>query len=289
MKYKRIRFIFEGNDSDRLLAQDLLPSLLEETNIDSFAEENDEFVGYADASTFDEKLLDKALELFPLEDVTVDYTITEVQDQDWNEQWEQNGFDPIVIGDKLCIHDKYHLPEYTYLYDILIDPRMAFGSGTHDTTQMIVGHLLTLSLDDKNVLDCGCGTGILSIAALKLGASHAFCYDIDQWSVDNTLSNASQNNVSGRIEVECGDVSVLNSERHVAGYDVVMANINRNILLSDMSSFVHSMQEGGQLILSGFYTDDESLLEEKASSYGLEVLVRYVSNGWSCLVFRKKH
>ena len=165
-----------------------------------------------------------------------------------------------------------------------IHARNAFGTGTHETTQMIVGMLLDMDLKGKRVLDCGCGTGILAITALKCGAADAVAYDIDEWSADNARHNAEINGVADRIEVFEGNAHVLS---HISGvFDVVLANINRNILLNDMPAFREVMAHGGTLILSGFYEEDIPLLVEKAESLGLSLKEKKEEGEWRMLVFK---
>ena len=193
-----------------------------------------------------------------------------------------------MVKNKCIIYDaKRPLPDFTSLspgaLSIAIDARQAFGTGTHETTRMIVETLLSIDLHDKRVLDCGCGTGILGIAASKMGASSIVAYDIDEWSVENTSHNAAINQAEN-IEVLLGDAHVLS---HVSGvFDIVMANINRNTLLADMHAFKDVMASGAYLILSGFYEDDIPMLVNKASELGLEYHSKRSSGEWRCLVFR---
>ena len=166
---------------------------------------------------------------------------------------------------------------------IEIDAHLAFGTGTHETTRMICGMLLDMQLDGLRVLDCGCGTGILGICALKLGAASAVGYDIDEWSADNTRHNAVINRVDDRLTALCGDVSVLSG--FAAEFNLVMANINRNILLNDMEHFRSVMAPKAQLILSGFYKNDCALLESKAQTLGLSLKATRSDGDWACLLF----
>ena len=214
--------------------------------------------------------------------MNVSYTVTEAEDRDWNEQWEQEGFEPIVVNNRLVIHDGRHLPEQTYPLSIEIDAHLAFGTGTHETTRMVCATLLGLS--PHRVLDCGCGTGILGIAAMKLGANECVAYDIDEWSVDNTRHNAVINQVE--LTPLLGDATILNKVEGT--FDLVMANINRNILLQDMPRFREKMAPGAFLILSGFYTDDVPLLTEKAASLGLKPVSQKEENGWACILLTTK-
>jgi ribosomal protein L11 methyltransferase len=160
---------------------------------------------------------------------------------------------------------------------------MAFGTGTHETTRMICRQLLSMPLEGLRVLDCGCGTGILGICALKLGASSCVGYDIDEWSADNTRHNAVINHVDDRLTALCGDASVLSGFH--AEFDLVMANINRNILLNDMEQFRSVMAPKAQLILSGFYKNDCALLESKAQTLGLSLKATRTDGDWACLLF----
>ena len=208
--------------------------------------------------------------------------IQEAEDRDWNEQWEQEGFDPIVISNNLIIHDGRHLPDSTPDIAIEIDAKLSFGTGTHETTRMICSTLLDLKPEGR-VLDCGTGTGILSICALKMGAKEAIGYDIDEWSVDNARHNAVINQVDDRFISLLGDASILNKVEGT--FDLVMANINRNILLNDLPQFVSKMNAGATLILSGFYTDDCQILIEKAQTLGLSLQQQKEDQQWACLVF----
>ena len=213
------------------------------------------------------------------------HDIREAEDRDWNEAWEQEGFEPIVISPSIVIHDGRHLPsEVSTLLEIEIDARQAFGTGTHETTRMICSEAVQYARGAR-ILDCGTGTGILSICALKLGATEAVGYDIDEWSVDNARHNAVINRVDDRFTSLLGDVTILNKVEGT--FDLVLANINRNILLADMPAMREKMAPGARLILSGFYTADAPLLIEKAATLGLTLQQQKEENDWACLIFRK--
>ena len=285
MKYYEVNFTLSPLNSD---ACDLLAALAGEAGFETFEETEAGLTGYVQQQLFDPSQLDELLQSFPFPDVNVSYTVGEAEDRDWNEQWEQEGFDPIVVDNRLVIHDGRHLPEQlstvNYQLSIEIDARLAFGTGTHETTRMVCSTLLTLSLDGKRVLDCGCGTGILGIVAMKLGASACTAYDIDEWSVDNTRHNAVINQVD--ITPLLGDATILNKVE--GSFGLVMANINRNILLNDLPTFRSKMADGAQLILSGFYTDDIPLLVDKAEECGLRLVSQLEENGWACLLLATK-
>ena len=279
MKYYEVDFNLSPTSSD---ACDLLAAIAGEAGFETFEETDNGLKGYVQQQLFDREQLDLLLQSFPFPDVNVNYTVTEAEDRDWNEQWEQEGFEPIVVNNRLVIHDGRHLPEQTYPLSIEIDAHLAFGTGTHETTRMVCATLLGLS--PHRVLDCGCGTGILGIAAMKLGANECVAYDIDEWSVDNTRHNAIINQVE--LTPLLGDATILNKVEGT--FDLVMANINRNILLQDMPRFREKMAPGAFLILSGFYTDDVPLLTEKAASLGLKPVSQKEENGWACILLTTK-
>jgi len=279
MKYFEVEFTISPYSAD---ASDVLAAMAGEAGFETFEETETGLKGYVQQSLFDVLVLNAALEDFPFEDTTVSYDIQEAEDRDWNEQWEQEGFEPIVISNNLIIHDGRHLPDSTPDIAIEIDAKLAFGTGTHETTRMICSTLLDL-IPEGRVLDCGTGTGILSICALKMGAKEAIGYDIDEWSVDNARHNAVINQVDDRFISLLGDASILNKVEGT--FDLVMANINRNILLNDLPQFVSKMNAGATLILSGFYTDDCQILIEKAQTLGLSLQQQKEDQQWACLVF----
>ena len=279
MKYFEVEFTISPYSAD---AADLFASLAGEAGFETFEETETGLKGYVQQSLFDEDALRECIEDFPFEGTSIIYNVREAEDRDWNEQWEKEGFEPIVIADQLVIHDGRHLPEVDSKVQIEIDAKLAFGTGTHETTRMICTQLLKLA--KGRVLDCGTGTGILSICALKLGATEAVGYDIDEWSVDNARHNAVINRVDDRFTSLLGDAKIL--ENIDEKFDIVLANINRNILLADMPMFVSKMHEGSLLILSGFYSDDCEILIEKAHSIGLKLVSKTTDHDWACLVLK---
>ena len=297
MKYFEVIFTLSPYSSD---ACDVLAALAGEAGFETFMETENGLTGYVQQTLFDEPALKEALEDFPFEGVSISYNVQEAEDKDWNEQWEQEGFEPIEVRSKMddgrgiVIHDGRHLPENISDQDIAIeiDAKLAFGTGTHETTRMICATLLELFTIHSSlftpvkVLDCGTGTGILAISALKLGAKEAIGYDIDEWSVDNARHNAVINRVDDRFQSLLGDVNIL---KEVDGtFDLVMANINRNILLADMPMMHAKMAPGARLILSGFYTADIPMLTEKAQRLGMTLMAQKDDNDWACLVFQNK-
>ena len=305
MKYFEADFQFHSatviHHSQLDVICDLCADIAAEAGFESFEETTEGLKGYVQQALFDEKALSEALADFPIEGITVSYTVNEVEDRDWNEAWENEGFEPIIVNSEkrtdssgkpagLIIHDGRHLPDSSLVtahsslfISIEIDAHQAFGTGTHETTRMVCATLLEQDLKGLRTLDCGCGTGILSICALKLGAREAVGYDIDEWSADNARHNAVINLVDQHFESLLGDATILNKVEGT--FDVVMANINRNILLADMPMFREKMAPGALMILSGFYTADSPLLIEKAQSLGLQFVSQKCDNDWACLLF----
>ncbi len=286
MKYYEVIFKIQPVTQD---ARDILAAIAGEVGFETFEETEEGLKGYVQQALFDKDALDQTLQFFPIEGTRILYNVVEVEDKDWNEQWEQEGFEPIVIdGGKIVIHDGRHLPtalpHHPSPITIEIDAHLAFGTGTHETTRMICSTLLKEPLTGKKLLDAGCGTGILGISALKLGAESVTAYDIDEWSSDNTRHNAVINQVDHLMTILCGDASLLDSihER----FDYVVANINRNILLQDMERFRQVMAKDATLILSGFYTEDIPLLEAKGQELGLTLVSQREDNHWASIVMR---
>lgn len=286
MKYLVAEFKIECQDGMIQIARDLLTDALGEAGFETFEDTEDGIKGYVQESLFDENAMNDVISNFMLPDVSIIANIQEAEYKNWNEEWEEAGFERININDSITIYDARHDDGAGIASGISIgiETKQAFGTGTHETTRMIVSTLLNIDLKGKRVLDCGCGTGILGIAASKLGASEVVGYDIDEWSSENAIHNAELNGV-GNMKVMLGDASVLKS---VEGkFDVVLANINRNILLADMPAFVSVMADDSLLILSGFYASDVDLLIEKASSLGLSKIDSKSDSEWTCLVLKK--
>ncbi len=289
MKYYEVEFLFHAPAGLLQDARDLMASGAADAGFESFEETENGMKGYVQQPLFDEEALKMFISMFPIAAVTIEYDVREAEYRNWNEQWEKEGFAPISIGTRCVIHDGRHLPpprpDGTAPAEIVIeiDSHQAFGTGTHETTRMIITALLDMDMEGKSFLDCGCGTGILSIAALKCGAASATGYDIDEWSTDNARHNAVINSVADRFTSLLGDVSVLGGLHKT--FDVVAANINRNILLADMPRICSKMSAKAKLILSGFYRSDAELLCNKANDLGLTLESTTNDSGWCCLIF----
>ena len=289
MKYLVAKFKIATSEDLLQVCKDLWADSAAEAGFESFEETQEGLEAYVQKELFDKDALDASIADFPIEGTDISYTIEDAEDKDWNEEWEEQGFDPICVDDQVLIYDAKHpelhpttSPDHI---EIGIEAKLAFGTGNHETTRMIVSTLLNMNLYKMRVLDCGCGTGILGLVASKLGANEVVGYDIDEWSVENAKHNAQLNGVDN-LEVYFGNASVIN---HISGvFDVVLANINRNILLEDMKSFRGVLNEGGYMILSGFYEEDIPVLLEKAKEFGLYESGRRTDNNWACLVLKNK-
>ncbi len=286
MKYLSTTFKIECPSSDLLQpCRELLADWCGEVGYESFMDSDDGIIGYIQQENYSEPHVRELIASFPIAGVTITYNTEEIPDQDWNETWEAEGFEPIVVDGKVTIYDAHHVEDaeqFSSPIQIGIQARNAFGTGNHETTRMIVSTLLELPLTGRRVLDCGCGTGILGITAVKCGAASVVAYDIDEFSSDNARHNAVLNGVGEQIDVLLGNANVLS---HVEGiFDVVLANINRNVLLQDMEAFHNVMASGASLVLSGFYTEDAPMLLQKAETLGLHEISRKVDNNWCCLL-----
>ena len=215
----------------------------------------------------------------------ISYTVEEIAQVNWNEEWEKN-FNPILIEDTVHIRAPFHDKIEGITNEIVIEPKMSFGTGHHETTHMMVKHLLTLANENKikgkTVLDMGCGTGVLAILAEQLGAVKLDAIDIDNWCYLNSLENIARNNAKN-IQVFEGDASLLINKK----YDIIIANINRNILLNDMKTYLNVLAEDGILLLSGFYQEDIPIIDKEASKTGLKLHSIEEMNNWVALRYEK--
>ena len=290
MKYYVANFDIECAEEMLQPARELLSAAACEAGFEAFEDTDNGIAGYVQRTLYDKEVLDAAIADYMPEGTQVTYNIEEVPDQDWNQGWEDQGFEPIGVSDHLVIYDAKHTDMSMFAGDdgvmrIFIEARNAFGTGTHQTTRMILRRLLGMDLTGKSVLDCGCGTGILGIVALRLGANRVLGYDIDEWSSENAKHNAALNGVEN-LDVLLGDASVLDGVKEE--FDVVIANINRNILLNDMIAFRSHLKTGGRLILSGFYETDVPMLEQAAQSNGLTIIDVVTDGEWACAMFECK-
>ena len=262
-------------------ANDIIAALAAELGFESFVESEQGTIGYVPINQYDEQALNEALADFPMPDTKVTFTTCEMEDKNWNEEWEKHFFEPIVVDSRCVIHSTFHKDYPKADFDIIINPQMAFGTGHHQTTRLIISYLLDIELNGKTVLDMGCGTSILAILASMRGAKALTAIDIDEWCVNNSIDNLALNNISN-IKVFQGDASSLTSE---GPFDVIIANINRNILLADMQYYVARMNQGGEIYFSGFYESDLPMIQAEAERLGLRYISHRVEKDWTAAQF----
>ena len=280
MNYYELTFTYTSPVETSII-NDVLAAELGEIGFESFAENENGLQGYISDQLYNVKGLQDKLAEFPLENVDIHFTETLVESKDWNEEWEKNFFQPIIIGNRCVIHSTFHQDIPKAEYDIVINPQMAFGTGHHETTSLIIEELLDSELKDKSLLDMGCGTSILAILARMKGAHPCTAIDIDEWCVRNSIENIELNHVDN-IAVSQGDASSLSGK---GPFDVVIANINRNILLNDMKQYVTCMHPGAELYMSGFYVDDIPVIREEAEKNGLTYIHHKEKNRWAAVKF----
>lgn len=268
---------FPGTD-----ATDLLAGMLGDIGYESFVPDDRGLTAYVAAGAYDADALDAVLDEFPF-DCKISRLSETVEGRDWNEEWERNYFRPIVVGDRCVIHSSFHTDVPQAQYDIVIDPKMAFGTGHHSTTSLILGRLLDLDLEGRAVTDMGTGTGILAILAAMRGASPVTGIEIDEFAYTNAVENVALN---GHAEIRLinGDASAL---ADVPVADVFIANINRNVITADIDRYAARLHSGGTMLLSGFYVEDIPVVAEAAERVGLVKESYTEHDRWTCLQLRK--
>ncbi|MHB9055325.1 MAG: 50S ribosomal protein L11 methyltransferase [Paludibacteraceae bacterium] len=274
MKYLAIHFKFDNSED---YTADVFANYLGEINFESFVTTTEGLDGYIAEKNFDESMLIEMLSNFPF-NVVIEYTKETLEDKNWNEEWEKHFFSPIIIEDQCIIHSSFHKDIPKLKYDIIINPKMAFGTGHHETTSLMIAEILKTDIAGKSVLDMGCGTSVLAILASMKGATDITAIDIDDWCVDNSLENIAMNKVSN-IQVYLGDADLLGGKH----FDIILANINRNILLNDMEKYADCLLSGGNLYMSGFYTEDIPLIESKANDLGFRMDYYQQKNKWAAV------
>jgi len=283
MAYIEVYFNIKVLDSAEINAEmvrEILVAELGVLNFESFLNNADGLQAYVQENAFDEQAL-KDLYIFHNPNFEIKIEVNYIEQQNWNTEWEKN-FEPIEVDGKCVVRAPFHEKKEVD-YDIVITPKMSFGTGHHETTHQMISQVLNLDMKSKDVLDMGCGTGVLAILAAMKGAISITAIDIDEWAYLNTLENISHNNCS-HITVKHGGVDLLENE----SYDFVFANINLNVLLNDMQHYSNAMNSGSILIFSGFYTFDVSLIDKKAASLGLYSIGKTEKNKWACLLYQMR-
>lgn len=257
---------------------DILIAGLGELGFESFVENDNGFEAYINED------LEHTIDLTDLkfDDFSFSYEKDKIEQVNWNEEWEKN-FEPVLVEDLLLIRAPFHEEVKNIKHEIVIVPKMSFGTGHHDTTWLMCKQLFDLDLKDKSVLDMGTGTGILAIVAKKLGASTIVGIDIDEWSAENAKENCIANG-GADIEIRLGDKDLLNDYKE---FDVILANINKNVLKIQLPSYSKLLKQSGVLLMSGFFTTDVDELEKHAKQQGLKLIERYSKNNWAVMKLGK--
>ncbi len=259
-------------------AVEILIAELGYAGFESFVESETGATAYIQKDEWHEEILND-IHILKSDEFEITYTFSEIEQTNWNAEWEKN-FNPIVVDDICAVRAPFH-EKFDTEYDIVIEPKMSFGTGHHETTHMMIQHILKSDMANKSVLDMGCGTGVLAILTEMKGAKPIDAIDIDNWCYLNSLENVERNNCSN-ISVYEGDASLLNGK----SYDVIIANINRNILLQDIQTYTACLNEGGTLFLSGFYNHDISTIDAEVSKYGLTLQEALERNNWVALKYQ---
>ncbi len=278
-----IQVMFKVTPADEV-ATDILAALLADVGYESFVPDATGMAAYVPQNLFDADALSQAVNDFPLEGCSIEYSVNEIEGEDWNAEWEKNYFKPIVLDDRCVIHSSFHTDVPSARYDIIIDPRMAFGTGYHQTTTHMLRAILDNDVEGCSLLDMGCGTALLAILARMRGADRVVAIDIDEFAYENARHNIVMNKTPD-IDVRLGGVDAL---RNGEEFDYVIANINRNILLADIGCYAAHMHTQSKLFISGFYTEDIDVLRAEAARHGLVYQGYAEDNRWAVMSFVKE-
>lgn len=276
MNYKEVAFSLEPV----LPAREILTAYLAEIGYESFVDSKEGLQVYIPEVDFNESALKETIANVS-SFCTVTYEVIHHEKQNWNAQWESS-FEPVEVKNTCRVRAPFHATKHGFTHEIIIEPKMSFGTGHHETTKTIIDAMSEIDFNGKSVLDMGTGTGVLAIYAEKLGATELVAIDIEEWAYENTIENVEVNGCS-KIEARLGGKEQLKSSEV---FDIVIANINRNILLEDMHAYVAAMKKDSVLLLSGFYALDASIIAEKGSEFGLKGILRKEENSWTVLGFK---
>jgi len=276
MNYTQITFILTPDNQEN---REILVAMLADLAFESFDESEEQIMGYIPGESADLEEIKSITTLLPF---SVQIEIELIPDKNWNEVWEKNYFKPLLIGNRCLVRAPFHTEYEPSEFELVIEPKMAFGTGNHETTTLVAEQILDMDLTGKTILDMGCGTGILGMLASLKGAKSVTAIDIDSWSFESTTENARINNIFN-LEAKLGDTSLLGDEM----YDIIFANIHKNVILNDLPVYESVLQSGGKLYLSGFYTHDMPDVKAKAESLGLQETGFQEKNNWVVYSFEK--
>lgn len=276
MSYIELLIVVEPKE----LGSDVLIAELSELGFESFNENENGFSAFIQEEHFNENAV-KAMFLNYSEPFKITYSAKTIEQQNWNQEWESS-FQPIDVDDKCIIRAPFHKKENNYQYDIIIEPKMSFGTGHHHTTQLMIQKLMKLNVSGKSLLDMGCGTGVLAILASMMNANPVTAIDTDEWSYENSIENMGKNNIKN-VLVHKGDAKLLAGKI----FNTILANINKNVLLADLPVYYKSLEKSGNLVISGFFETDINELVHKAESLNLKLEERVINEQWTMLHFIK--
>lgn len=262
---------------------DLLMYELGEAGFDSFETQKPVCKAYIPADNFSETALKNIAFLNNNPFGKIEYQAKQIESQNWNAVWESS-YEPVKVENKCIVLAPFHPNEEGYEYTILIEPKMSFGTGHHETTWLMLNNMYEMDFDGKSVADCGCGTGVLAVFAAMKKAKSVFAFDIDDWASENTIENAEKNHISC-ITAQKGGMETLKEQT----YDVLLANINKNILIMEMPKLANALKTGGQILMSGFYDCDIEAIDSAAQQYGLSFQWKKHKNKWSVCAFTKNN
>jgi ribosomal protein L11 methyltransferase len=275
MYYSRLQVVCDPDFSEILMAE------VADTGFDTFMETEKGFEAYVEMEKFDKERLQAIKEKYEGRTSLVFFQ-DRIQKQNWNEEWEKN-YEPIVVDDQCLIRASFHKPDKKYPFEIIITPKMSFGTGHHQTTYLMIKTQMSMDHKDKRVMDTGCGTAILSVMATKLGAREVQAFDIDEWSMENGKENVEVNNCRN-INLQLGKIDEVNIE---GTFDIILANINKNVLLAEINRYQNFLNDGGFLLLSGFYTGDIDDINTECNKFNLHEVKRDERETWACLLLKK--
>ena len=276
MNYTKIIFKLDPDNQDN---REILVAMLSDQAFESFDETEEHVLGYVPGESFNFAEMNEIISTLPFSVHTENEMIP---DQNWNEVWEKNYFKPLLIGNRCLVRAPFHTEYEPAEFELVIEPKMAFGTGNHETTTLVAEQILNMEMVGKTVLDMGCGTGILGMLASLKGAKSVTAIDIDTWSFESTVENARFNNIFN-LEAKLGDASLLANET----YEIIFANIHKNVIINDLPAYKKVLQSGGKLYLSGFYTYDMPEVKKRAESLGLQETGFHEKNNWVVYSFEK--
>jgi len=276
MNYTQISFKLNPDNQEN---REILVAMLSDLSFESFDESDEYVMGYIPGELVNSEEINDITSALPFS-VLLSYEL--IPDKNWNEVWEKNYFKPLLIGNRCLVRAPFHTEYEAAEFELVIEPKMAFGTGNHETTTLVAEQILNIDLSGKTVLDMGCGTGILGMLASLKGAKSVTAIDIDSWSFESTVENARLNNIFN-LEAKLGDASLLGNE----SFEIIFANIHKNVIINDLPIYESVLQSGGKIYLSGFYTHDMPDVKSKAESLGLIETGFQEKNNWVVYTFRK--